>query len=149
VSNGGIFAGGSFVLIPRSPEAAIAGPNQMSVVEGTAFLTRNYSVRTEDLLPPLRIAWSGDGVALSPSGQATGFRFNLGGTQVGQVLTRRVAVRVTDADNLVGSAEVLVRIHVTPEDDDDLPPVCKIKPWLPQCEEPMARAASLRRGQQP
>ena len=60
---------------------------------------------------------------------------------------RRVAVRVTDADNLGGSAEVLVRIHVTPEDDDDLPPVCKVKPWLPQCQEPMARTASLRRGQ--
>jgi hypothetical protein len=147
VSSGGIFAGGSFVVIPRSPEVTIMGPSQISMVEGTVSLTRSYSLRTEDLRPPLQIAWSGNGFALSPNAQTTGFRFNLAGAQVGQVLTRRVAVRVTDADSLVGSAELIVRIHVTPE-DDDFPPVCRVKPWLPQCQEPLARAASLRRREQ-
>ncbi len=146
VSNGGIFAGGSFVVIPRSPEVTIAGLNRISVVEGTASVTRSYTLRTEDLRPPLQVAWSGDGVAQSPRAETTGFRFNLAGVQVGQVLTRRVAVRVTDADNLVDTAEFLVRIHITPE-DDDFPPVCRVKPWLPQCQDPLERAARLRRGE--
>ncbi len=147
VSSGGIFAGGSFVVIPRSPEVTITGPSQISVVEGTASLTRSYSLRTEDLRPPLQIAWSGNGFALSPNAETTGFRFNLAGAQVGQVLTPRVAVRVTDADGLVGSAELIVRIHVTPE-DEDFPPVCRVKPWLPQCQEPLARATRSRRREQ-
>jgi hypothetical protein len=148
VASGGIFAGGSFVVIPRSPEATITGPAQISVVEGTASLTRTYSLRTEDLRPPLQIAWSGEGFPLHASAETTGFRFNLAGAQVGQVVTRRVAVRVTDADGLVGSAELIVRIHVTPE-DDDFPPVCRVKPWLPQCQEPLAHTIRSRRKEQP
>jgi hypothetical protein len=147
VSSGGIFAGGNFDVIPRSPEVTLTGPSQVSVVEGTTSLTKSYALRTGDLRPPLQIAWSGEGTALSPSAEVTGFRFNLAGAEVGQALTRRVAVRVTDADRLVGSDELIVRIHVTPE-DDDFPPVCRVRPWLPQCEEPLARAASLRRREQ-
>lgn len=146
VSGGGIFAGGSFAVIPRTPEVTIAGPSQISVVEGTASLSRSYSLRTEDLRPPLRIAWSGEGFAANPGAETTSFRFNLAGAQVGEVPTRRVAVRVTDADNLVASSELIVRVHVTPaEDDGGFPPVCRVKPWLPQCQEPLASAARLRR----
>jgi hypothetical protein len=154
VSSGGIFAGGSFMVIPRTPEVAIAGPSQISVVEGTASLSRSYSLRTVDLLPrdaepSFQIAWSGEGFAVNPNAETTSFRFNLTGAQVGEVLTRRVAVRVTDADNLVASSELIVRIHVTPADEDDFPPVCRVKPWLPQCQEPLARAARSRRREQP
>jgi hypothetical protein len=100
--------------------------------------------------PRPRIVWSGDGVALRPSAETTGFRFNLAGAQVGQVMTRRVAVLVVDVDGLSASAELIVRIHVTPADpDDDFPPICRIKPWLPQCQEPMARASRPRREEQP
>jgi hypothetical protein len=148
VSNGGIFAGGSFAVTPRIPEVTITGSSKISVAEGTASLTRNYSLRTDDLRPPLQITWSGEGFALSPSVETTGFHFDLAGAEVGEVLTRRVAVQVTDADTLVSSAELLVSIYVTP-DDGDFPPDCKAKPWLPQCKELLARAVSLRRGKQP
>jgi hypothetical protein len=149
VSNGGIFAGGSFVVIPRSPEVTILGPVQLSVTEGTASVTRSYSLRMEDLRPSLQIDWSGEGFVLSPHAETTGIRFNLAGAQVGQVLTRRVAVQVTDADNLVASAELIARIHITLADGGgDFPPVCRVKPWLPQCQEPLARAVRLRSGEQ-
>lgn len=167
---GAIVAGGFFDVIARSPEVRITGPSQISVVEGTALLTRSYTLHTEDLRPPFhqvlspnfaaripgpvapmpRIAWSGDGVALSPSAETTGFRFNLVGAQAGQVITRRVAVVVVDVDGLSDSAELIVRIHVTPADvDDDFPPICRVKPWLPQCQEPLARATSSRRREKP
>ncbi|MCC6167179.1 MAG: hypothetical protein IT329_08140 [Caldilineaceae bacterium] len=148
VSGGGIFAGGSFVVIPRSPEVTITGPSQISVVEGTASVTRSYSLRIEDLRPTLQTAWSGEGSALNSTTAKTSFRFNLAGAQAGQVLTRRVAARVTDADNLVASDELIVRIHVTPE-DDDFPPVCRVKPWLPQCQDALQRVVGSRRREQP
>jgi hypothetical protein len=167
---GAIVAGGFFDVIPRSPEVTITGPSQISVEEGTASLTQSYTLHTEDLRPPFhevlsanvaaritgpeiprpKIAWSGEGVALSPSAETTGFRFNLAGAQAGQVITRRVAVVVVDVDGLSDSAELIVRIHVTPADvDDDFPPICRVKPWLPQCEEPLARATSSRQREQP
>ncbi len=136
VSNGGIFAGGSFVVIPRAPEATIAGPRQLSVAEGITSLSRNYSVSTEDMRPPLQIAWSGDGFITHPHETTASFRFDLSGAQAGHVLTKRVSVRVTDADGLVGSAGVNTAIHIIPEIDDDRPPVCRVKPWLPQCQLP-------------
>ena len=171
VSTAGIFAGGSVDVVPRSPEVTIAGPTQLSVEEEEAFVIATYRLRTDDLRPPFheeivaanvtfaarvpgpggitpprpRIVWSGDGTPLRPSAEVTQFRFNTTGTHAGQILTRRVAVLVVDADGLSASAELFVRIHITPiGGDDDFPPVCKNKPWLPQCKEPMARLSSGR-----
>jgi hypothetical protein len=177
---GAIVAGGFFDIVDRTPEVTITGPTLISVTEGAASVTRNYTLHTDDLRPPFhevlapvlasnaaaritgpggpgsplpptpRIVWSGDGVALRPSAETTGFRFNLAGAQAGQVVTRRVAVLVVDVDGLSASAELIVRIHVTPADaDDDFPPICRIKPWLPQCQEPMARASRPQREEQP
>lgn len=167
---GAIVAGGSFAVVNRTPAVTITGPSQISVTEGTASVTRSYTLHTEDLRPPFfdvlstglkaritgperprpRIVWSGDGFPLSRGAETTGFRFSLAGAQVGEVLTRRVAVLVVDADGLSASAELIVRIHVTPADTgDDFPPICKIKPWLPQCQEPMARATRPGRREQP
>jgi hypothetical protein len=146
VTTGGIFAGGSFVVVPRTPEVFISGPTQLSVPEGTASVLRTFSVRTEDLRPPLQIVWGGDGFPLHRGAETTGIRFNLGNASAGRVLTQRVSVRVTDADQLAAEADRIVSIHVVPVDDDDFPPICKSKPWLPQCQTPMAR---LRGGQTP
>lgn len=144
VSTGGIFAGGSFDVVARTPQVFLEGPSQISVTEGTASVLRAYGIVTEDLRPALQIHWSGDGFPTNQGADSTGFRFNLGNTQAGQVLTRRVSVRVTDADGLAAEADRVVSIHVVPGDDGDFPPVCKTKPWLPQCKASMAR---LRGGQ--
>jgi hypothetical protein len=60
-------------------------------------------------------------------------RFAVTGAVEGDVLTRRVAVTVRDADGLVAQADVTVRIHVVVIDDSDGPPICRRRPWLPQC----------------
>jgi hypothetical protein len=146
VGSGGIFAGGSFAIVPRTPEVFLTGPTQISVPEGTSSVVRTYGVRTDDLRGSLHIVWSGDGVALNQGAETTAIRFNLGSTSPGHVVTQRVAVRVTDVDGLAAETALIVSIHVVPQDDDDFPPVCKNKPWLPQCQEPMAR---LRGGRTP
>jgi hypothetical protein len=164
VFSGAIVAGGVFDVVARTPSVTILGSTQISVSEGTFSVTKTYSLRTEDLRPPFEqvlapfiaaklppdiarpvpsIRWSGDGVALSPSAETTAFRFDLSGAEAGQIVTRRVAVRVVDVDGLSASAERIVRIHVVPAtEEDDFPPICRIKPWLPQCEAPMARLTS-------
>ena len=101
----------------------------------------------DDLRPPLHIVWAGDGFPLNQGAETTGFRFSLAAAQVGQVLAKHVAVTVTDADGLTGSANTIAQVHITPA-DDDFPPVCKAKPWLPQCQVPLARAVSLRKKDQ-
>jgi hypothetical protein len=174
---GAVVAGGTFDVVPRTPAVTISGPTLISVTEGTASVTRSYTLHTDDLRPPFQddvvvfpgpfvsgaaarlpgggpgperprptIVWSGDGVPLRPHAETTGFRFDLADAHVGQIVTRRVAVLVVDADGLSASGELFVRIHITPADTDgDFPPICKIKPWLPQCQEPMARLAKSRR----
>jgi hypothetical protein len=146
VGTGGIFAGGSFAIVPRTPEVFLTGPTQISVPEGTSSVVRTYGVRTDDLRGSLHIVWSGDGVALNQGAETTAIRFNLGSASPGQVVAQRVAVRVTDVDGLAAETALMLSIHVVPQDDDDFPPVCKNKPWLPQCQEPMAR---LRGGRTP
>lgn len=165
-SDAGIFAGGLVEVVPRSPEVTIIGPTRISIDEKQTSVIRPYHILTDDLRPPFfdpisnaplavaarvpglggvtpprpGIVWSGDGTPLRPGAEVTGFSFNMEGARPGKVLTRRVAVIVVDADGLTASAELFAQIHVTPSDGDgDFPPVCKTKPWLPQCKEPMAR----------
>jgi hypothetical protein len=147
VATTGIFAGGTLNVIPRAPEVTIHGPTLIAVPEGTPTVSKHYSLTTEDLRPPLRFAWGGDGFANARNSKATHINFSVIGAKAGDVVTRRVTVRVTDADDLIGLAELSVRIHVTPKevDDDDFPNICLHKPWLPVCQEPMERAAGSRR----
>ena len=132
VSNGGIFAGGIAAPSARTPSVRIHGPTQFSVETFAPNVARNYSISTDDMRGQLQIVWTADGNVLTQGATFTNIRFVTTGTQVGQVLTRRVAVRVIDADNLVAEHEIVVRIHIilfAPE----IPPVCLKKPWLPQC----------------
>jgi hypothetical protein len=59
-------------------------------------------------------------------------------------LVERIIVGSQDAPDVNAGAGATAQVHIT-SSDDDIPPVCKAKPWLPQCEAPLARAASLRR----
>lgn len=133
VSTGGIFAGGSYLVIPRAPSVAINGQRQIAT-EPTAQITRTYAAaQQDDLRPPLRYAWTADGTVATPTRTSTTVRLNVAGAGPGDVRTRRVALRVTDTDNLTASAETTVNIHVI-EIEEDTPPVCRVKPWLPQCQ---------------
>jgi hypothetical protein len=48
-------------------------------------------------------------------------------------VSRSVAVSVTDEDKLSAQANSTVRIHIVSE-DPTVPPLCRAKPWLPQCQ---------------
>ncbi|MFQ5627943.1 MAG: hypothetical protein ACE5I1_04215 [bacterium] len=133
VSSGGIYAGGLPLIVDRQPSVTIKGPLQgkTNVFEDSVRL--RYRIQTDDLRGNLQVEWTADGTVLNTSAEITSIDFNTSGASVGDVLTRRVAVRVTDEDGLVAQADMTVQIHVTDLLDDAIPPICRVKPWLPQC----------------
>jgi hypothetical protein len=146
VAAGGIFVGGAFLPVPRSPAVTITGPRNITAAEGAAKVTRRYILGTDELREPLRVRWTADGTVGSQGQDQTFIRFDVTGAQGGDVLTKRVSVSVTDVDDLIAEAEIVVRIDITfADDDDDLPPVCRVKPSLPQCNEPIRAAVERRR----
>lgn len=132
VSSGGIFAGGAAQPVARTPSVRIHGLSQFSVELGTPSATATYVFTSEGLLNPLQPAWTADGDVLSTSGTRSNIRFHIGDATAGQVLTKRVHVRVTDRDNLHAEHEIIVRIHITVP-DPGIPIPCRKKPWLPIC----------------
>ncbi len=134
ISSGGIFAGGLYMVIDREPEVLVSGPRQLSVDFRANSVRRVYGIQPDDLRGALRVRWTADGTVANPTSRSTAIDFDLSEAGPGSVQTRRVEVNVTDEDNLVAVNEALVRIHVTDLLEEDLPPVCRVKPWLPQCQ---------------
>jgi hypothetical protein len=144
VTSGGIFAGGMAFPSPRTPSVRIVGATQM-VADPNTTGTRTYSIDPVDLRP-LGVSWTAEGTIANPGGESTAIQFNIPEAEPGTVLPKHAAVRVTDSDNLIAEAAVDVNIHIKlPEEPADVPPICQIKPWLPQCQEPLAHALERRR----
>ena len=136
-SAGGLFAGGTYVVVPRIAEVAVSGPSQGAIDAGERSLRRTYSARRlVDLREPLRFAWTAEGFPVDRTAAETAVNFSLGATSAGQMLTRRRRT-VTDADGLVARDELMVSIRVTEPNDPEDPsddPSCLVRPWLPQCQ---------------
>jgi hypothetical protein len=135
VSAGGIFAGGFIVLDVRTPAVAITGPRQLAVKEGSTVARHSYALTTEDLRGPLSFTWTSDGITGNPHLKSTVVTFPLHNPTAGQIFSKNVHVQVTDVDGLIAEATATIQIHIVAADlDDGLPPICHVKPWLPQCQ---------------
>ena len=111
----------------------------MTVDFGKTSVNIDYEVITDDLRREFQITWSVDGAVV---GEVTGetkarITFNCEGATFDVPISRTLNVKVTDADALEATHEISVEIYsrrpVDP-DDDGLPPICKIRSWLPQCK---------------
>ena len=49
----------------------------------------------------------------------------------GESFERTVSLRITDVEGSSVTASRSVTVFVN--EDDNLPPICQIRPWLPQC----------------
>ena len=135
VSEGGIFTGGFIVLAQRTPALAINGARLLAAKDTLVNVNRSYSVATADLRGPLSFHWTADGIVGRPHDQSTGVTFHLKSPKVGQVLAKNVHVQVTDVDGLTAEESITVQLHIVSGDpDNNLPPICRIKPWLPVCK---------------
>ena len=138
VTSAGLFAAGTWALEQRAPIVRIAGRDQLvSVVSGV--VAERYQAYGDDLRgdpnEELRYRWTApDGVEISsPTSRFTTVRFRATGDP-GDVQTMTVRVQVTDLDGVVANASLPVRLHVKSVEDDPLEdPICRVKPWLPQC----------------
>jgi hypothetical protein len=139
VTDGGIFTGGLFAVTPRTPSLSLIGARKIPVKVTSPPITVAYSVTTVDLRKPLAFAWTSDGNVASPNREKTTVTFHLPhhpDPEPGQELTHQVKVEVRDVDGLSQEAIATVQLYFTSgEPDDTKPPICRIKPWLPQCQD--------------
>ncbi len=133
IASGGIFGGGTALPVDRTPSLEIRGLFNLTSDSNSTSITKKYKAITEDLRGNLQYRWKVNGTAVSENSKSPNIKFNLGQTQPGQVLTKELSLTVTDADGLSASIEKEVKIFIS-LDDDRLPPICKVKPYLPQCQ---------------
>jgi hypothetical protein len=137
--------GGTYALTARDPRVTIEGPRDVWTFLGDAPHQIVYKAITQDLRPGLAGAWTLDGEATDPPPArgarlappvpdvvptAEAIRFEPPRIATGHFVTRRVAVAITDTDDLIGRAAIDVRVHL---DDRRRPAICREKPSLPQC----------------
>ncbi len=135
ISVGGIFGGGVVLPVQRTPSVDIRGPLNLTSDSGSQSVTKKFKAITEDLRGNLRYRWRVNGAPVSTDTKSPYIRFALGDTEPGQVITKTLSLTVTDADGLSASAEEEVKIYIS-LDDFGLPPICRTKPYLPQCRPP-------------
>jgi hypothetical protein len=141
VTTGGLFFGGTAVPGMRQPAASIAGPAQLVVAENMPATFATFEVRTNDTFGTLTVTWaSTPGVTVErPSARRTKISFSRGNrTADSPPFTRTIRATVMDQDGFVQTVEHEVEIFVM--ETESLPPVCRVRPWLPQCQEPLVPA---------
>jgi len=138
VTTPGVVAGGGMLVALRDAAVSIFGPRQIAVSPGQTQVIKSYQANTDDLRQPIRFRWTGGGTASNDQARVTSITFTVGSLEPGKSTTREVRITVTDADNLTATAMVAVRIFMTDPDEVDTgqPPICKVRPWLPQCNPP-------------
>lgn len=133
VDSGGLTAFATALLMPRMPSVTVIGARQLSVEPGTSQVTRTFQAQAYDLRSPVVLSWEG-GASLTPTvGSYSSVTFDYAGLAPGGSTTRELRVSATDVDGLSTQTTVLVEIFMT-KSGNDIPPLCKVKPWLPQCK---------------
>jgi hypothetical protein len=133
VTSGGITAAGAAFPTPREPSARIIGDRFKSVKSGATTVTMEFKVNTTDMREPT-YNWFADGTVFSRNQVMTLVRFNVDDIPPGTSVNRTVTVNVRDADGLQASDSIEVGLFMPREDTPDEPPVCQVRPWLPQCQ---------------
>lgn len=132
-TSGTLSFGGCWKIHLRIPIATIIGPTALVVRDGSGAVSADYSVLFTGTRGTVRIQWSANhsSQVRSPRSRFTRITFPLLDAAEGDVVERTVTVSFDDDDGSIPSATALVRIRVVAT---DLPPVCRQKPYLPQCQ---------------
>jgi len=136
VNKGGLFFAG-IVLNPvdRQPKAFIFGPRTLAVAEDATGTSASYELLVFDTFGNVSVNWSSpsDVVVESPTTSLTKISFLRGShTPDSPSFVRTINANVADQDGFTESVAFDVEIVVI--DKDSIPPVCRTKPWLPQCQ---------------
>ncbi len=139
ISEGGIFLKGIFGIADREPGISGLQHIHLPVDEGDQFVDYTHKLTTFDLRPELQIDWSVDGSSaghtnLYGTRPSRRIRYDCTGIEFGAPISKRLSVKITDADGLQVEFGCLVDIVARPPLDPGLPAICRNRPWLPQCD---------------
>src|SRR5262249_34573025 len=134
--NSGLYVGAVAYTQKRVPALQINGPSRLSFYSTAAETFGFYSVEMFDFYGGRLISWSVSGTnstVANPANEATRVTFKRGTAKPGDSFDRTITVRVTDSEGSRVTASKTVTFYVDEDEPDGLPPICQIKPWLPQC----------------
>jgi hypothetical protein len=131
VDERGIFVAGTPSREERTPMVHIIGPTNLTIVTNAKETFGYYTAEPDDFYGNLSYVWAGGSTPQNP-GQQTKISFARGTAKPGSNLQRTVTIRVTDQEGSFAMASLIVSIYVS--ESSDLPTICKIKPWLPECQ---------------
>jgi hypothetical protein len=128
----GVTFGGTWAIVPRQSWVEVQGPFSILAEPGEVF-SGTFTAYPRDLRPPFTVSWTSLDAAPVPGTTHPTIVWNLPNLAVGSQAQRLVSVTVIDADdNTATGYHSVVLKRVT--DSDPIPPICKAKPWLPQCQ---------------
>ncbi len=126
----GFFVSANQKLEDRTPAAQIDGPDSLVIDAKAGSVSALYNAAAADFFGNLSYAWSG-GAAASPNAAATLVTFSRGQHKPGDTFQETIRVHVTDVEGSSVTASLTVSIYLSPV---SISPLCKAKPWLPQCQ---------------
>jgi hypothetical protein len=131
----GLTFAGTWTPSQRQGSLWINGPTILTQ-DGTLPFTGTWSVTASDLRPPFTVSWTAIGAA-PVSGQnlmSATMTWDLPTLTAGQQTSRNVVVTVTDADGVSAQRIKPITLSRVTVADGGINPLCKHKPWLPQCQ---------------
>jgi hypothetical protein len=134
VTVGGLFFGAAIFPGARQPTARIVGPTRLVVHEDKRETQAVYRVEINDTFGNVTFIWSSTGNIIdSPNGQGTRVHFPRGKRKAGETFQRTLNVAVADEDGPPLNVAPLT-VTITVVEADELPPVCRVKPFLDICQ---------------
>jgi hypothetical protein len=128
----GLSFGGTWEITPRQAWVDVQGPVSLLAEPGSLF-SGLFKAYPHDMRPPFTVTWTSlNATPVSGTMQPT-ITWSLPNLAVGSQAQRMLTATVTDADGVTKSGlqgVVLKRVV----DADPISPMCKAKPWLPQCQ---------------
>jgi hypothetical protein len=134
VDDRGMFVSAFATRQERVPEVNLFGPATLFMYSNGQEVYGNYQAIADDFFGNKTYQWSGGGLMTiqTPNLPYTRISFKRGDVQPGESFEASVSVRVTDQEGSTASASRTITIFVN-ERDEGIPPICQIKPWLPEC----------------
>lgn len=135
VDQRGLFVSALATPQPRVPSIQIAGPASLTILRHGPQTFGEYRVSADDFFGRLSFDWSASGGTAvhieNPDRSRTRIDFRRGDAQDGDTFERTISVRVTDQEGSSATASRTITLFVN--EADGTPPICQIRPWLPEC----------------
>jgi hypothetical protein len=128
----GVTFGGTWAIVDRQSWVDVQGPVSILAEAGEVF-SGTFTAYPRDMRPPFTVSWTSlNATPVSGTTHPT-IAWSLPNLAVGSQAQRLLSATVVDADgNTATGYHGVILKRVT--DSDPIPPICKAKPWLPQCQ---------------